>query len=298
MKRKKSSVLLLIVLAIFPLLLMGGGLLLCSRSSGFSLDKISSRLDHNPMWETGPITEKQRELLVEKVFPQTYYYLAAGNQCYAFVSEDRQYVLKFFKMQHLLPKGWLDNFNKIRVDQETSNQLFSERIFASYKDAYEVLRKETGLIYIHFNKTREFKSKVNLVDNKGKKHIVDLDTIEYVVQKNATKIYTYFEELLNQGRYEDLRASIRSFLQLIAVRCEKGFVDRDVSIRNNFGFIDNEAIQFDCATLTRDSSMKYPMNFRQEVLETAERLDFWARDNFPEMTLFIQEEAQRLINAF
>lgn len=298
MKRKKSSVLLLLVLSIFPLLLMGGGLLLCSRSTGFSLDKISSRLDHNLMWETGPITEKQRELLVQKIFPQTYYYLAAGNQCYAFVSEDRQYVLKFFKMQHLLPRGWRGSLKNIRVGQETSNQFFSERIFASYKDAYEILRKETGLIYIHFNKTREFKSKVTLVDNKGKKHVVDLDAIEYVVQKNVTKIYDYFKELLSQNKYDDLRASIRSFLQLIAVRCEKGFVDRGISIRNNFGFIDNAAIQIDCATLTRDSSMKYPMNFRQEVLEAAERLDFWARGNFPEITLFIQEEAQRLINDF
>jgi hypothetical protein len=301
MKKKKTGILFLLFFSIFPLLLMGGGLFFCCRSSGFSLDKITSRLSYNGTWESEPITGQQRELLVQEIFPQTYYYLAAGNQCYAFISEDRQYVLKFFKMKNLFPKGWLDNFppsllQYLGFKHETSNRLFLERIFSSYKDAYETLRDETGLIYIHFNKTREFKSKVNLIDSKGKKYFVDLDTLEFVVQKKATKIYDHFEGLLDECKYEDLRASIHSFLRLIALRCERGFVDQDLSIRNNFGFIGNTAIQFDCATLTRDSSMKYPQNFRQEVLEVAERLDVWARKNVPEITLFIQEEAQSLIN--
>lgn len=280
---------------------MLSGIFFCCRSSGFSIDKISSRLPFNADWEVESISDKQRELLVQKVFPQAYHYLAAGNQCYAFLSEDGQYVLKFFKMQSLFPKGWMSTLpfsilEQFGLKNEKSNQLFSERIFASYKDAYETLRKETGLLYIHFNKTREFKTKVNLLDNKGKKHVVDLDAMEYIVQKKATKIYDQLSHLLEEEKYEDLRASIRSFLQLIAVRCEKGFVDHALSIRNNFGFVGNSAIQFDCATLTRDSSMKYPMNFRQEVLEAAERLDMWARGNFPEIAIFIQEEAQRLIN--
>jgi hypothetical protein len=80
------------------------------------------------------------------------------------------------------------------------------------------------------------------------------------------------------------------------VRCEKGFVEHNLTIRNNFGFIDDRAVQFDCGTLTQDSSMKYPLNFRQEVMESAERLDQWACVNCPEMTLIIQEEAARIIN--
>lgn len=301
MKKKKSHLLFLILLTAFPLVLMGGGLFFCCKTSGFSVDKISSRLTYNRSWEIEPIADSQRELLVQKVFPQTYYYLSAGNQCYAFISEDRQYVLKFFKMRSLFPKGWLNSFplsllQHLGVKQEACHQLFSERIFASYKDAYEILREETGLIYIHLNKTQEFKSKVTLIDNKGKKYAVDLDAMEFVVQKKATKIFDHLNELSKKYKYEDLRESIRSHLRLIALRCEKGFADNDLSIRNNFGFIDNTAVQFDCATLTRDSSMKYPSNFRQEILEAAKRLNGWARENCPEITLFIQEEAQQLIN--
>src|SRR5690348_12557384 len=144
MRKKKVSILFLLCLCSFPLLLMGGGLFFCCRTTGFSLNKIVSRLSFNPEWEVEPLTERQRELLVEKVFPQTYYYLAAGNQCYAFISEDRQYVLKFFKMHRLFPKRWLNSLpvfllQRFEFKHETSNRLFSERIFASYKDAYEKL---------------------------------------------------------------------------------------------------------------------------------------------------------------
>lgn len=289
------------LIAIFPLLLMGGGLFFCCRSTGFSIDKITSRLTYNTIWETEPLSLKQREFLTQNVLSQKFYHLTSGSQCYAFISEDREYILKFFKMQSLFPKGWLNSFplsllQTFGFKHEASNQLFSERIFASYKDAYESLREETGLLYIHLNKTSEFISTVTLIDSKGKSYSLNLDSVEFVVQRRAQKIYDRFNELIKKENYEDLKMCIRSFLQLIAARCEKGFVDQRLSIRNHFGFIGNKAIQIDCASLTRDSSMKYPLNFRNEILQAAERLDSWARGDYPEATLFIQEEAQTIIN--
>ncbi len=301
MRRAGLSLLFLISLSAFPLLLLGGGLFLCARTSGFSIDKITSRFPYNSLWEIAPISEKQEELLMKKVFPQTYYYLASGDQCYTFISEDREYVLKFFKAHQLFPKEWLRRspfafIKKLGFKTQASNQLFSERIFASYKDAYEALADETGLIYIHLNKTKEVRSKVTLVDSKGKKHLVDLEKFEFAVQKRARRMFGYLKELVDAHREEDLKSSIRSFLHLVTVRCDKGFGDQRFDIRHQFGFIGNKAVQFDCATLMRDSSMRYPQNFRKEVLEAAERLDVWARKVCPEMTLFIQQEAQLLIN--
>ncbi|MBI2811267.1 MAG: hypothetical protein HYX67_10625 [Candidatus Melainabacteria bacterium] len=279
---------------------MAGGLFFCCRSTGFNIGKITSTLSYDENWEIASITEREREKLVREVFPQTYYYFGSGNQSYAFVSEDRKYVLKFFKMQ-TLHEGPQSNFlgtvlESLGFINETNDKLYSERIFTSYKDAYELLRDETGLIYIHFNKTREFMTKATLIDSKGRKHIVDLDSVEFVVQKRANKIYEQLSQLIREDKYDELRQSVRSFFQLIARRCEKGFVDQELSIRNNFGFVGSKAIQFDCATLSRDSSMKFPMNFRSEVMQAAERLDLWARESCPEATLFIQEEAQRVIN--
>ncbi len=301
MKKKKVNTLFLFFFSVFPILLMVSGLYFCSRSTGFNLDKISSSLDYNENWEVGPLSKVQREHLIQQVFPQTYRYLASGSQCYSFISEDGQYILKFFKMQSFVSKGWFENFpfslfSLFGFKQQTNNPLFSERIFASYKDAYLNLQRETGLIYLHLNKTCEFKMDLFLIDKEGREHTIDLDTIEFVVQKKAIKIYDHLENLIHSHQLDELRSSIRSFLQLIAKRCEMGFADQTLNIRNNYGFIGNEAIQFDCAMLARDSSMKYPLNVRQEVLEVAERLNEWARMKFPDAILFIQDEAQKIIN--
>ncbi len=301
MKQKKRNTLYLVLLSFMPLFLMAGGLFFCVRSTGFSIDKISSNLSYNEVWETPPLTQREQEHLLQEVLSQTYYYLASGNQCYAFISEDRQYVLKFFKMQNLFPKSWIKGLplsllQRLRFVNEEDNLLFSERIFASYKDAYESLSEQTGLLYIHFNKTRDLKSKVTLIDNKGKKYLLDLDRVEFVVQRRAQKIFEYLGDLHRGQKYDELKTAISSFLKLIAIRCEKGFADQDLKIRNNFGYIGNNAVQIDCATLTRDSSMKYPLNFREEVMHVTEHLNIWARDYCPELTLYIQEEAQRIIN--
>ncbi len=298
MKKKKAPIFPLLFFVLFPLVLLGGGLVICYRITGFSTAKIYSELHYNENWETDPLTQSGYKQLVEKIFPQTYYYLASGAHCYVFISEDKRYVLKFFKTKHLFPKEWLSFFSFLRRltgRLEVGTQFFSERIFASYKSAYDMLRNESGLVYMHLNKKREFRIKVSLIDNKGKKHYVDLDEVEFVVQKKAVKIFDHLHALIKQQDQEGLEAAIRSFLQLIAIRCEKGFTNQDIALKNHYGFIGNHAIQMNCDSLIPDNSMKYPMNFREEVLQAAKRLDLWASQNQPELSFFIQSEAQRII---
>lgn len=276
---------------------MGGGLLFCCRSGGFNPEKISSRLPYNPDWEIEALSEEQRRLFTGQIFAQDYYYLSSGTNCYAFISEDREYILKFFKIKGLLPKDLLGGILlKLGLKNQAVHQLLSERIFASYRDAYESLRNESGLLYLHLNKTDGLRSIVNLVDGKGNKIPLNLDKVEYVVQKNAKRVFDHLNALVREKDDEGLKESIRSFLKLIATRCEKGFVDQDFNLSHDFGFIGNKAIQFDCASLTKDSSMKFFHNFRNEVLLAAERLNDWAEEMCPEASFFIQDEAQKLIN--
>ncbi|MBS0620747.1 MAG: hypothetical protein JSS61_04740 [Verrucomicrobia bacterium] len=282
-----------------PILLLSGGLFFCCHSPGFNLGKISSTMGYREEWEIPPLSHEESEILTQKVFPQVFYYMAAGNQCYAFISEDRQYVLKFFKMQNLLPKSWSKRFpfSLFHGDKaEASKELLSDRVFTSYKDAYENLRAETGLLFLHFNKTRSLRSQVTLIDSKGRRYRIDLDGFEFVVQRRAQKVYDRLAELCAAGMLEDARDAVHSFFHLFASRCEKGFASEHLSLRNNFGFIGNRAMQIDCSFLTPDSSMKYPSNFREEIMKVAEKLDSWASAYYPELSVIIQQEAQEVIN--
>jgi hypothetical protein len=80
------------------------------------------------------------------------------------------------------------------------------------------------------------------------------------------------------------------------VRCKKGFADQDVGIRNNFGFLDGRVILIDCGNLYPDPSLKHPTYFQAEILRTAEKLEHWSTEYYPELTNILQEEAQGVID--
>ena len=226
----------------------------CSTGSGFQVDKISSKLSYDETWETQPIPQDEKDHLVHEVFSQTFYYLGSGNQTYAFVSSDNKYVVKFFKMHKLLPKNWLTGFpfslfEKYRFDHVEKKQLYFESTFRSFKDAYEFFREESGLLFLHLNKTRDLKTSISLVGYEGKKFSIDLDSKEFIVQRKAERICDYLPDLLAEGKLDRAREAVRELLELIAVRCKKGFADQDVGIRNNFGFLDGRVILIDCGNL-------------------------------------------------
>ncbi len=60
------------------------------------------------------------------LFTQRFTYLAKGGQCYAFISEDGRYILKFFRKNSVLLQT-----------------------YASAQLAAETLGKETGLLHSH-----------------------------------------------------------------------------------------------------------------------------------------------------
>ncbi len=303
LQKKSTYLAFLIFLIMAPLILMGVGLFCCSYKKGFSVQKISSKLPYNEIWETRSVEAEEKEHLVKNVFTQTFYYLGSGNQCYAFASADNKYVLKFFKMHKLLPKNWLTDFpfslfEKYRLDNVEKKQHFFENTFKSFKYAYEQLPKESGIIFLHLNKTRDLKSKVMLIGYGGKKFFVDLDSKEFVVQLKAERICDFLFRFKNSEKEDELHLAVRSFLELIAARCRQGFGDQDTGIRNNLGFVNGRAIFIDCGNLFVDESLKYPHYFQKEILRATERLAHWAEDFYPELTLILQEEAHLVIDKY
>jgi len=291
----------LILLTCIPLFLMGFGLFVCYKSFGFSIAKITSCFTYDETSKIKLLSDIQKNYIIKNVFLQKFYFFASGRQYYTFISEDRQFILKFFKIHAHHRTGKFDMLSRffyhmLGFKHEMKDQLISAKVLSNYKYVYELLREETAIVYLHLDKTYEFPVSVTLIDDKGKEHTLDLNSLEFIVQKRAEKFYDHLNALVKETRGEDLAASIRSLFQLIATRCEKGFVEQNLDLRHSFGFIDNRAVRFDCATLSYDSSTKYPLNFRNEVMEAAEKLQEWAQENYPEATLFIQEEAQKVIN--
>lgn len=232
-----------------------------NKALGFSVAKITSDFSYHPEWEMPPLSPHEDNTL-QAIFSQPFYYLGAGSQSYAFVSEDGKTVLKFFRMKHTLfylKDLWAGNRSEAR-----KNILLS--IYDSHTLAYQKMKQDAGLLYLHLNKTDHLKTTVRLVDRLHRSHHVDLDNVEFVLQEKAELIFSKLKTLLKQP--QQLNAAIQSVADLIDRRNNQGLADHDKAVSHNFGFIKDRPIQIDVGRI-------YKRERPQDKHHILQRIDKW-----------------------
>lgn len=232
-----------------------------SKVFGFSVKKITSDFKYHPEWEVSPSSGNELKAL-DGVFSQPFYYLGAGSQSYAFVSADGKTVLKFFRMKHQivhLKDLWVGDRS-----EERKENLFS--IYASHKLAFEEMKEDAGLIYLHLNKTNDLNKKVTLIDGIRRSHTVDLDSVEFVVQERAELIFDRLQKILQNK--EKVDEALTTVMHLVKRRIAKGIADHDKAVTHNFGFVGDRAIQLDVGRIYKG----YKPKDHERILE---RIDKW-----------------------
>jgi len=176
---------------------------------------------------------------------------------------------------------WLRRFLGMREFRLT-------RTFTSLKLAYDNLKEETGLIYLHLNPTDHLHKKLAIYDACGICHQIDLDGAKFFLQKRATPLSTHFAKLQARGADEEARKSIDSLLQMILTRCKKGFADRDI-INRNLGYIGTQAIEIDSGSFLRNPRMREAWIYKQELFYATLELKDWLKKNYPEMVGYLED---------
>ncbi|MCB1110883.1 MAG: hypothetical protein KDK64_07860 [Chlamydiia bacterium] len=247
------------------IVLLSGG---CARPKGFTLKKITSHHTPVPEWEVEN-TMTRGEL--DTLFNQPFTYLGSGNHTYAFVSDDGQYVIKFFKQKHMKTRTWVDHlplpakrifYPMGKVDRRMKER---EESFKSYKIAFQKLRNETGILYLHLNKSDCLNIPLTLIDQHQKTLEVSLDEMEFLLQKRATLTFDHLKTLYKEGRAEEAQAAILSLLDVVAKRKQKGIYDKDLQFFKNFGFVKNQAIEIDIGEF-REDVLPYPTYDELKIL--------------------------------
>ena len=229
------------------------------QTKGFSIGKITSHLSFNPDWSTldEPFKDKK---MIENALDQTFTFFGSGGQCYAFLSDDKTTVLKFFKHHHMRPYTFLNrihlplSFDHLRNKFLNRQKKKLEDVFGSCKIAYEDLKEETGLIYLHLNPTKDLNKKLKLVDKLGIAHCIEADTTTFVMQKKAELAFEKILKQIKSGDSEEVQQSIHSLMQNILKRCKKGIKDKDTGLKRNFGFLRKDAIAIDVGSFVKDAN--------------------------------------------
>jgi hypothetical protein len=300
MKRKYKNILKVVLLTLWPLILFGVGFKICCTPSGFDLKKMGLNFvfkQHEGLKYKGSDDFTK----LQGIFSQKFYYLNSGAQCYAFVSEDQKYVLKFFKINKLTPKYWLNYLpipwlEKYRFKKVLMRERRRDEIYSGFNSFYQNFRREAGLELVHLNLTNFSKDKVRIVDKTGNEHNVSLNRMPFVLQKRAQMIYPYVEECFKSNDREKGIQALIAVLDLIKYRCQMGYIDKDGGISNNYGFIDGLAVQVDIGEVARDDSIKDPVNYLREILRVSQKIEFWLKNHFPEAVQEYQERVLDILN--
>ncbi len=289
----------------FPLIITlmmvaGVGMLTGKNARGFSLSKIRSSLEFNEEWVVdAPSNEIMEE--IRDILGQEFHYLGNGTQCYAFLSKDGEYVLKFFKMKHLMPKNWLRFFpipglGQYRFNKTEGRIARRKQIFTSHKMAYKYLREETGLIFVHLNKTRDLGVTTALCDRFGQKLQVRPDQLEFILQRKATPITEHIDKLMKTGRVDEAKSSIRTLLRHVVNKSKRGFLDKDFNPSHNYGFVGNQIIHYDVGQIVQDDDAVKPSHYLREVLRVSTNLEQWLAINYPELLPTLEEDVGEWID--
>ena len=264
---------------------------LCHRATdGFAMVNIYPPPGDHTLWQCS-------ETLDPNLISQTYRYYSCGSQSYIFLSDDGKTVLKFFKFQHIRIPPWLEYFpsNPYLDTKRAKKRRALETTFNSITLAYDIFRKETGLLFIHLTKTHHLNTRIKLIDKIGKTHQLDLDLIPFLIQKKGTLAYQAIEHWIEQGEVEKAKSGIKNLLSLALCRCKKGIFDKDPNFRTNFGFINDTPFQIDFGRFALDPLEKKPHVYRAEMIRITRDFQQWIEKNHPNLLDYFNKELHILI---
>lgn len=281
-----SCIVCILLISISPLLL---------RKSGFALSKISSCNPYDSKWEFPTSLPQLSE--IKTILSQKFTYLASGNHCYTFASEDGEYVIKFFKQKQITPVIWKDYLPiPHRKAIQKKRKEFRDRMYGSYVIAATKLKEETGTIYLHLTKSRQFQKKLTLIDQYGKHHYINLNKAEFLIQKRAEIGYSYLHELLSERNIEKAALAINSLFSLVVTRCSLGILDDDCQLWKNFGFREGRAVEVDIGEFRYNP--KETIRLDLEIENIANQLSHWMNKHYPTYQFLITDAVHNVLTDY
>lgn len=259
-----------------------------SETDGFSPSAIAGEFPFNPAYEVGSLTGEEQELL-SRLLSQKYTYMAKGTQSYVLLSDDGEYVLKFFKRKHLdfpwwqRPLAYLPFFGNSVAQSQIRRAQKRERIFSGVLLAYQKMRADTGIDYIHLNPTVHLLPTIEIADKRGELHEIDLNPTSFYFQKRGESLYAALRRFKAADDVDGAAAALQDLLNYLVARSQRGILDRDPNYVNNVGFINGRASTLDVGNLTFDPLIRNPREYSRRIADHMVAVERWIGLNFPQL---------------
>ena len=234
---------------------------------------------------------------IEKgILVQPFRFLGKGGQVYAFESEDGQWVLKLLRFKSLRSRlknrviSWLPFMGDWEKNFVARRERKFAALFEGYSAAFRLNRETSGLVLLHFHPTQGEFGEVDLYDNEGVRHRLNLDTSVFIVQKKGRPVNEIIDEKMALGDVEGAAGLLQRLLEAHSEGYAKGLYDKDYGLIHNFGFIDDRPLHIDLGKVVYDERMKEASYQKADLERVMGRLKEWLVRHHP-------EEAARVLDA-
>ena len=226
----------------------------------------------------------------EKSFLQRYRFLGEGAHCFAFESEDGRYVLKLFRAGHKKPqKKWLREgplFNFLiptekKERSKTKWETKFQECLVRYATAFDQMREETGLLFLHLDNDTKLQTQVELESASGKISRIALDKVPFIIQAKGELVPQRLASLLKRGELQDAKQALLTLQEMLETRTRKGITDTRQCFGINFAFSGERAIQIDVGKIAYDPALTDAPE--AEIQRVRTNLQNWTQKHFPEL---------------
>lgn len=295
-----SSIKKFFIVFLFILCVYGIGRLYFAVTAGFTVGNISSQFEFDPRWETHELSASEREN-ISQALDQEYDYLGKGCQSYVFASRDGKYVIKFFKFQRFRPQVWLQPFTFIpavknhQATKAIARKLKLDKVFRSWKLAYEHLQKETGVLYVHLNKSDDWHKKLTIHDKLGLTHQLDIDQMEFMIQHRADMLCGTINALMANREIEEAEKIIDRLLSMMLSEYFRGYADNDHALMQNTGVLDGQPIHIDAGQFIYNEKVKSPAVYKKEIFNKTYKFNLWLKKHHSDLSTHLEGKLLALL---
>ncbi len=249
----------------------------------FRVANITYDLPFAAPWKSAVLSADDN-VVIDQILNQKFSYIGKGAQCYAFGSEDGNYVLKFFKFKHLRP-SWLA-YLLPPGEYKTNYFAIKEKKLKSVFDAYDLAYREdkdnAALIYLHLVPVDGFHKQAIVFDKMGIERKIDLNPTVFLIQRKGVTLRTRLNQLLSEGHVGQAKQSIDQILNMYISEYKKGIYDRDHGVMVNAGFIGNHPFHLDAGKFAKIEKLKDKDLYSEDLALVIWKIEKWIKDAYPE----------------
>jgi hypothetical protein len=202
-----------------------------------------------------------------------------GEHCYVFVTKDDRHVVKFLPIQ--LSKRHLNH------------------AILSAQLGFDELQKETGLEFLHLNRTTRTARGMALDDFYGVHHRICGDNARFIVQKKASLLYPTLSALIREGKVEEAKKRIDQVIELFYSLAKKKISegDDDSCLNDSVGFTKDRAIFVDTWNFSKIPFIDVSARMRYEFRMRLDSLKKWLDIMSPELASYYRAQREAIEKA-